>query len=128
MKVLITTDGNEAAQHAIASAIRLLPLLTAEVRLVSVLDPEARIGANEDAAADLTRGAAQLLEAGVTAEAVERRGHFAEAILAEAERWGADVIVVGSEGRRGLARWLGGSVSDDVIHGWRGAVLVVKHP
>ena len=109
-------------------AIRILSLRAAEVRLLSVLDPEARIGANEDAANDLARGAAQLLEAGVKAEAVERRGHFAEEILAEAERWGADVIVVGSEGRRGLARWLGGSVSDDVIHGWRGAVLVVKHP
>jgi nucleotide-binding universal stress UspA family protein len=128
MKVLITTDGAEAARHAIASATQLLRLDGAEVRVLSVTDPEARIGGNDDASDDLARGVAQLRDAGVRAEAAERRGHFAEAIVAEAEAWGADVIVVGAGIRRGIARWLAGSVSDDVIHGWRGAVLVVRHP
>ena len=128
MKVLITTDGDEAARHAIASATKLLRLDGATVRLLSVTDPEARIGGNEDASDDLARGVAQLRASGVRAEAVERRGHFAEAIVAEAESWEADVIVVGAGSRQGFARWLAGSVSDDVIHGWRGAVLVVKLP
>lgn len=40
-----------------------------------------------------------------------------EAILDEAEKWDADLIVVGSHGFKGLDRFLLGSVSHDVaIH------------
>ena len=38
-------------------------------------------------------------------------------ILEEAREWGADLIVVGSHGRRGLERFLLGSVADSIaIH------------
>lgn len=125
MKVLITTDGHDAALHAMDSAAKLLPLTTADVRLLSVMDPEVRIGGNEDAADDLTRGCAHLAERGVIATPVQRRGHFADEILAEATAFGADVIVMGSHARGRLAHWFGGSVSESVSHRWKGAVLIV---
>ena len=37
-----------------------------------------------------------------------------ELILSEAAEWGADLIVVGSHGRRGINRFLLGSVSEAV--------------
>jgi nucleotide-binding universal stress UspA family protein len=42
------------------------------------------------------------------------KGYPKQVILDEAERWNADLIVVGSHGRRGLTRLLLGSVSQAV--------------
>jgi len=128
MRVVIATDGRPSSTHAIEEAIRLLPLRDAEVFLVSVLDPEQRIGANEDAHGVADRGAAILREAGIPATPVERRGHFAAQIVAEANEVAADVIVIGSAGHGKLQQLLAGSVSNEVIHQWKGAVLVVRHP
>ena len=51
-----------------------------------------------------------------------------EIILDEAERWGADLIVVGSHGRRGLKRlWLG-SVSQAVVSQAKCSVEIVRCP
>jgi nucleotide-binding universal stress UspA family protein len=41
-------------------------------------------------------------------------GHPEETIIETAQAWGADLIVVGSHGHHGLARWLLGSVSQAV--------------
>jgi nucleotide-binding universal stress UspA family protein len=55
-------------------------------------------------------------------------GYPKEAILAEAERWGADLIVVGSHGYRGLTRlWLG-SVSQAVASHAGCSVEIVRAP
>ncbi|HEX5081605.1 MAG TPA: universal stress protein [Blastocatellia bacterium] len=55
-------------------------------------------------------------------------GEPKEIILDEAERWGADLIVVGSHGRRGLKRlWLG-SVSQAVVSRAKCSVEIVRCP
>ncbi len=128
MKVIIATDGHAVSTHAIAEALRLLPLHAAEVTLVSVLDPEERIGGNENAARDLDRAAAQLAAGGVTAATLQRRGHPAEQIVQAATEIGADLIVVGASIKGRIARLLVGGVSTEVMRRWSGAVLVVQHP
>lgn len=125
MKVLIATDGEAAAVHAIRTAMRLLPLASMEIVVVSVLDPEERIGGNENCALDLEQAKAILAEQGLTARTVERRGHFADEILAEAKECAADLLVLGHTHRGRLARLVAGSVSDTVVHRWMGAVLLV---
>ena len=55
---------------------------------------------------------------GVTAETavVESRGrHVSDVILAETQKWRADVIVMGTHGRRGLNRLLLGSDAEGVL-------------
>lgn len=47
-------------------------------------------------------------------------------ILEEAERLGASHIVVGTHDRKGLARFMLGSVAESVVHRARVPVLVVK--
>jgi len=128
MRVVIATDGHPTSTHAIEEAIRLLPLRDAKVFLVSVLDPEQRIGGNEDAHSDIEQGTAILRDRGIEVTPIKRRGHFAEEIVAEATEVGADMIVVGSSGHGRFLQLIGGSVSTEVIHQWKGAVLVVRHP
>jgi nucleotide-binding universal stress UspA family protein len=62
----------------------------------------------------------------ITTEIVE--GSPKHAILDEAERWGADLIVVGSHGRRGAPRFLLGSVSHAVALHAPCSVEIVRTP
>jgi nucleotide-binding universal stress UspA family protein len=55
-------------------------------------------------------------------------GEPREEILAMAEAWPADAIVVGSHGRKGLDRVLLGSVSDGVVRHAACSVMVVREP
>lgn len=77
----------------------------------------------------LDRAAARLEEAGIACETLLLRGRPGANILREAERWGADMIVVGSHGRSMFYRNTLGSVSDEVVREGKLPVLVVPiHP
>lgn len=69
--------------------------------------------------------AARLEQAGIACETLLLRGKPATNILREAERWGADMIIVGSHGRSMLYRQTLGSVSDEVVREGTLPVLVV---
>jgi nucleotide-binding universal stress UspA family protein len=49
-----------------------------------------------------------------------------ELILEEAHKWGADLIVVGSHGRRGINRFLLGSVSEAVASHAHCSVEIIR--
>ena len=58
-------------------------------------------------------------------EVVESR-HCSTAICQAAERFGADLICIGSHGRTGLSKAILGSVAQDVMAGSQRPVLVVE--
>ena len=60
----------------------------------------------------------------VTTEMLE--GSPAEKILDAAEEWQADLIVVGSHGRRGIARFVMGSVSQSVASHAKCSVVIAR--
>jgi nucleotide-binding universal stress UspA family protein len=55
-------------------------------------------------------------------------GHPKEVILDEAEKWDADLIVVGSHGYRGWQRFLLGSVSQAIASHAPCSVQIVRLP
>lgn len=59
-----------------------------------------------------------------TVEGVVRLGLAARQILAEAEAWGADLLVLGTHGRTGSSRFLMGSVAETTIQRATRDVLV----
>jgi nucleotide-binding universal stress UspA family protein len=67
-----------------------------------------------------------LASAGLKATSVVLSGSPKEIILEEAKKWKADLIVVGSHGRRGLKRFLLGSVSEAVAMNAHCSVVVVR--
>ncbi len=64
---------------------------------------------------------------GVTAEVEYRAGDADKEICALAKEWGADLIIVGRSGKKGLSELILGSVSNYVVHHAPCAVLVMQH-
>jgi len=67
-------------------------------------------------------------QAGVEGEAKVIEGLSAREIVAEAERLGAELVVIATHGRTGLARMALGSVAKSVIHDAPCSVLILRRP
>jgi nucleotide-binding universal stress UspA family protein len=143
MKILLAIDGSEYSETAMESvAARPWPSGT-KVRVLCVIDkvklaaPEMWVYAGNlleleqqqltQEAERLTARVANSLEAkGLSTEAVVRLGDPRAVIVDEAKEWGADLIVVGSHGRRGITRWLLGSVAQSVASHASCSVEVIR--
>ena len=144
MHVLVPTDGSDCAEGALrAVAARPWPAGT-EIHVICVPEVPVLAGAYpyyppelvlEVAAANDThakeaiqRGAGILKKAGlcVSEEVTEARESPVRAVLATADMWGADLIVMGSHGRRGLDRYVMGSASESVALHAHCSVEVVR--
>jgi nucleotide-binding universal stress UspA family protein len=131
--ILMAYDGSPTSLHALKQAIELVRSLSARLRIVHVIDmgwlpisPEVAIDMEALAKARRSSGekflsaARELAQAaGVEAETkiaetANPAHHAAESIAEEAASWPADLVVLGTHGRRGLERLLLGSVADQM--------------
>jgi nucleotide-binding universal stress UspA family protein len=119
-RVLLATDGSEASIAASQAIAKVSWPEDTEVRVVSVVNPmiysfeELGVIGNQstDYAHRAIGKAVQVLsDAPVRISAEVIAGGAARQIIARAKRWGADLIVLGTNQRRGLTRWLFGSTS-----------------
>jgi nucleotide-binding universal stress UspA family protein len=74
----------------------------------------------------VNRAAGRLRGAGLRTRGIVERGNAKSVILDYARRWGADLIIVGSHGLKGLGRVLMGSVSAAVVRDAQCSVQVVR--
>ena len=146
-KILIATDGSDLAARALEHGAQLAKTVDAEVVVVTVIEPAALMGggyasvagtvydpvpelieAQKEATTKLLQGALAKVSAfgvAVTSEYVDN-SFPAEGIISTAERVGADLIVMGSHGRRGLGRLLLGSQTNEVLAHTKLPVLVTR--
>lgn len=148
MKVVLATDGSEAALTAAHEAVGLLRP-GAEVIVVAVVpdreDPMETAGgiegpllteeqADADAAAALHEGTeavrrtARVTPAVTRTEVVPSHSRTEDALADIVRREGADLLVVGSAQPGWLQRLFGGSTVDRIVHHAPCPVLVVPHP
>jgi nucleotide-binding universal stress UspA family protein len=144
-RILVPIDGSPTAERGLAEAIALAALTGGRLRLVYVADLLTLVLAGErnPPSVDLLRvvrdggrallhaGCACAAEAGVAADSVlleNTAGRVAELVASEAERWHADLIVIGSHGRRGVARALLGSDAEWIARLAPVPVLIVRAP
>jgi len=73
----------------------------------------------------LTAFAKGVAIAATTPEIAIRKGDPASEIVAEATEWGADLVVLGTHGRRGMDRFLLGSVAEAALKAAQCNVLIV---
>jgi nucleotide-binding universal stress UspA family protein len=143
MRFLLAIDDSSFSEAATQAVMRTRPY-DSQVRVLHVLNPfpEAaaqEIGSNEypdfvaaraklrERAAEIVARAEEKLRTGgfeVTSSIEE--GDPRDVILRHAETWPADLIVLGSHGRRGLDRLLIGSVSDAVARHAPCSVEIVR--
>jgi nucleotide-binding universal stress UspA family protein len=69
--------------------------------------------------------AERLTAFGVSVEGDVLHGHAAQAIMADAESFGADMIIIATHGRSGFERWRFGGVADKVIRAATCNTLVI---
>jgi nucleotide-binding universal stress UspA family protein len=78
------------------------------------------------AAKTLEAATARLGEASICCNAQLAPGRIASTIVNEANTWNADMIVLGTHGRRGVRRVLMGRVSEGVLAQTTKPVLLVR--
>jgi nucleotide-binding universal stress UspA family protein len=146
MKILLATDGSDYSKAAVNLVAERPWPEGSEVKIVSAVEipyaPATEAWVLPDSYySELDRGAREQAEAAVK-DAVERiesgkasgleiitkiiSGSAGEVILDEAERWDADLIVLGSHGYSGWQRFLLGSVSHAVATHAHCSVEIVR--
>lgn len=145
-RILVAVDGSETAERALREGVALAAAHRARLRLVHVVDELTAAGdtpatpvefwkAVRKAGSLILEGArARAAKAGIEAETklaenrtfggVVRR--VPNLIVEDARRWKADLIVIGTHGRRGLSKLLLGSVADGVVRTAGMSVLLIR--
>jgi nucleotide-binding universal stress UspA family protein len=143
--ILVAVDGSDTSNLALQESIKLAKEQQAALRLVHVVDetPTYMTMDTAYALADfqkamreagekvLATSAATARQAGaevdtkfIVLQAVTQR--ICDAIVEEAKRWPADLIVIGTHGRHGFNHLLLGSVAEGVIRLAASPVLVIR--
>lgn len=140
--ILVPVDGSTTSDRALQEAIRLGQQQSAQLELVHVvedirlLDSDSYINYAEmqetlRSSGKKTLAHAQMVVqlAGMGAEINLLEAHgkrIASVIVEEAERWPADLIVIGTHGRSGFSRVLFGSVAEGVVRTAHIPVLLIR--
>ena len=125
-RVLLAIDGSETSMRA-ADALAARPWpIASEFRIVTVEEPWAIKSSRTQPQEAIARAEKVLAATGLQASGEVLSGNAKDVILEEARKWGADLIVVGSHGRRGFKRFLLGSVSETIAMNAHCSVVVVR--
>jgi nucleotide-binding universal stress UspA family protein len=142
-RILVPVDGSPTSEAGLAEAIRLAGLTHGRIRLMHLVDelpyipesamygvmvPDRTKPGRDRGAAMLAQWSARVAQAGVEVDTVLLEGigaHLDEFVNGQVEAWKADVIVLGTHGRRGLGRTLIGSDAEEVVRHSTVPVLMV---
>lgn len=111
-RLLVATDFSVYAGAALHAVARLAASFNAKVCLLHAAEPSADSKPAERRLAKLVQ---ELRYQHIEAESVYAAGDPVEIILIQAAAWQADLIAVGTRGRRGLSRIMLGSVAAEVL-------------
>jgi nucleotide-binding universal stress UspA family protein len=137
--ILVPTDFGEPSEAALDYALELARPLGAEIALMHAYEipiigmPDGTIVATADLTSRILEGAKlgldRQLEArqgsGVRMRAIVKQGDACQSVNETVEEVKADLVVMGTHGRRGLPRYLIGSVAEKVVRTARVPVLTV---
>jgi nucleotide-binding universal stress UspA family protein len=141
-RLLVATDFTETSNVALDWAIDLAAPLGASVAVMHAYEipivgfPDGALIATADIALRIADSAKAALDGaveqrrgrGVPLEALLREGVAWEEINKVADELDADLVVIGTHGRRGLARALLGSVAEKVVRTAHRPVITIHGP
>lgn len=144
-RILVAVDGSDTSTIALTEALALANVHQSQVRVVHVVDAAA-LFVSDNYYADTGKLEAAMIESGkqILAEALvasEKAGckaetrlvendnmnaRIADLIVQEAKSWPAELMVVGTHGRRGLSHLFMGSVAEGVLRAAPVPVLLIR--
>jgi len=143
-RILVAVDGSDTSQLALQEAVNLTRESGGQLRIVHVVDEvtfdlyrevvdpgEIQKAITKSGEAILSKAQTAVRAAGVKAETrllkIEKLGRrVTDMIAQEADAWPADLIVIGTHGRRGFNRLLMGSVAEGVVRIATKPVLLIR--
>jgi nucleotide-binding universal stress UspA family protein len=145
MKILLAIDDSKFSQAAIEALTAQAKPKETEVRVLHVIEPipvypdgqawgygpESVLVSQEqrkEAEGLVARAGQTLRDTGFKVTTAIGEGNPRVVIIDSAAQWPADLIMVGSHGRKGLDRFLMGSVSEAVARHARCSVEIVRGP
>ena len=135
-KILIAIDKTDSAEKVAQSGLQLAQQFGSEIALVSIVDSTIYEGEDEASSRELEemkdfnfnasqRRVIDNVFKKYPVKTFVEEGKPAEVIIRIAERFGADVIVMGTHGRKGLSHLIMGSVAEDVIKNAKRPCVVI---
>ncbi len=128
-KILVPVDGSSTSNKALEQALQIAQQHHSQLRLLHAIDELANLSSYEYSGtilASARQQAQQLLQQALataqahqvpadTRLADESGQRLGQTVADEARLWGADLIVVGTHGRRGVGRVLLGSGAEQIL-------------
>lgn len=145
-RILVPVDGSPTSSAGLEAAMGLARLTGARLQLIHVVDELPFVMSVEGSGAMSGDVLALLRESGerVLAEARQRvehegigvetllfdslDGRLADRVAEQTKAWDADLIVLGTHGRRGMRRMLLGSDAEEILRMSTVPVLLVRAP
>jgi nucleotide-binding universal stress UspA family protein len=142
MRILLGLDDSKFFGEGLRAIITQFRSEITEVKVLHVLQPYVALtppemsqgyapeleNQKEPARALVEQAADQLRTAGFKADTAVEVGDVRECILASAEQWQADLIVVGSHGQGGIESFLLGNVAESIARHAKCSVEIVRIP
>ena len=144
-RILVPVDGSPTSKQGLDEALRIATHTQARLRLVHVVDVTSAGMAmglafggaggfeflRESGERILREGQAAATALGIEADALLHDSSSStvhELIASDASRWPADLIVIGTHGRRGVERFVVGSCAEYLLRCTPVPVLLVRAP
>jgi nucleotide-binding universal stress UspA family protein len=140
-RILVPVDGSPTSSNGLDEAAKIARGSGSRLLLLHVIDDTVAFSSPDGAGVDLVLDALRESGKRALAEAADRArraklkaetvllenatGRVAEAIVDQAKRWRADLIVMGTHGRRGVNRLLLGSSAELVVRNSTVPVLLI---
>lgn len=128
-KVMVAIDDGKTSQGALDQAQNIANSYNGSVCIVHAISDES--ADNQSATEVLAKAEASMHALSVETRLVKAESMYgangiAEAISAAAREWDADLVVVGTANRRGLDRFVMGSVAEQLVSKVNASILLVR--
>ena len=145
-RIMVPVDGSRTSDLGLAAAIRMARNQKAALCVLHVVDEQVvtqniDVGAAEverllESLRDSGRRIIERAQARIRGQRVKSKGvlvenmlrSVADVIVEQARKWRADLIVMGTHGRRGITRVVLGSAAEGVVRSAPVPVLLVRAP
>ncbi|KTD09119.1 universal stress protein [Legionella gratiana] len=139
-QIMVAVDGSKTSSLALKEAIQLAKNQNSKLCVVHIIDTLYEGDVDREAFVELIKKQGQEVLKSIKkklnrvkiefemklVELTPSKSQIAEKLVDEATGWSADLIIIGTHGRRGIQHILTGSVAEEIIRISKIPVLLVK--